>query len=496
MMIQTNLRLIRVSCYRIVLMLMPITGWAQNNSFALGSVFQDHMVVQQAKPFRLWGVAPAGTRVEALSSWNSRAMAETDASGRWSLSLDVPPAKQGDFTAHHLDIKYDGGSMRVSDLLIGDVWFCSGQSNMEMTMQAVPPWHKGVRDATSEIAQANYPALRLFKVLRETSEAVRDTLNGKWFRCSPESVAAFSGVAYYFGRKIISEINIPVGMVVSAFGGASCQAFIRRDVLESDPLLKEKYLNPYLANPAGKQPHLQPTLVYNAIIHPLMPMSIKGILWYQGESNAGETRLYDYLNAAMIKSWREEFNQGDLPFYFVQMTPYRWNKTNPAENGYARFRENQASVLKVPNTGMVCTMDVGDPDDIHPTNKKPVGERLAGVALKKTYGLEYIATGPVFQKMKITGSQIILHFDPKSLYGGLRTSDGQPPKHFFVAGADSVFRQVNATIMANGKKVRLNADGIQKPLAVRYAFTNAALTNLENFAGWPAFPFRTDHWEN
>ena len=468
----------------------------KEGGFRLASILQDHMVVQQARPFTLWGWAPAGTKVEARASWGASASVESDSQGRWELQLSVPEAKPGDFKSYRIDIVCGSETLALTDLLIGEVWFCSGQSNMEMIMQPLPPWTRGVTDYPAEIAAADHPNLRICKIKRETSEQVRDTLNAKWSVCTPSSVANFSGVAYYFGRRLLRELNIPVGMVVSSYGGASCQAFIKREVLEADPVLKKNYLDPDRVKP-NEQQHLRPMLIYNAIIHPLMKLSVRGILWYQGESNAGDIRGYAHLNKSMIDSWRKEFGQGLLPFYFVQMTPYNWDKDkpkqDPAANRYARFRETQSSILSHPATGMVCTMDVGEPNDIHPINKRPVGERLAALALSNDYGRKVVHSGPVFRDMKVKAEKVRIRFDSKSVSGGLTTSDGQAPRHFFLSGADSVLRP--ATSSMRGRQIILRAEGVARPVAVRYAFTNYPVTNLQNKEGWPAFPFRTDNWE-
>lgn len=470
----------------------PETRITKLAQFRLATVFQDSMVFQQAKPSIIWGWATPGTRVDVISTWGQRASTVSGEQGKWELSLVVPTAKKGDYTAHSLVAISNQDSIRLHNVLIGEVWFCSGQSNMEMTMQALPPWHKGVNNYAIEIKQANYPAIRLFKVTRETSALLRDTVNADWRTCTPSTVASFSGVAYYFARQLQQELDIPVGMVTASFGGASCQAFIQQEILMQDSLLRARYWQPHLANPEEKQPHLRPSLIYNAIIHPLLPFSIKGILWYQGESNAGDIQWYDYLNTALINSWRSSFNQGELPFYFIQMTPFAWKKNNPAENGYAKFREAQSRVLKVAGTGMVCTMDVGDPEDIHPTNKKPVGERLAYLALRNTYQKKVLASGPLFKGWTLQDDKVVVEFEQSSLGTGLATSDGQSPKHFMLAGADSIFYMATASIEKN--KIVLQNSAVKAPVAVRYAFTNAVITNLQNKEGWPAFPFRTDRW--
>jgi sialate O-acetylesterase len=478
---------------------MPASAQGGDGTLRLASILQDKMVVQQGKPFTLWGWAAPGTVVEARASWLSTGKAVVGVDGKWSLPLDVPKARRGDFRRYSIDIVNGKNWLTLEDLLIGEVWFCSGQSNMEMVMQPVSPWTRGVTDYEKEIAAADHPNLRICKIVRETSDVVRDTLNAKWSMCSPATVAPFSGVAYYFGRRLLKELEIPVGMVVASYGGASCQAFMRRELLESDPVLRKNYLEPDIANPKVSQPHLRPSLIYNAIIHPLMKLSIRGILWYQGESNAGDINGYAYLNKRMIDAWREEFAQGSLPFYYVQMTPYNWDKDkpaseqNPTANRYARFRETQESIFSHPNTGMVCTMDVGEPNDIHPIDKRPVGERLAGIALARDYDRKVVQSGPRYRSMRVKSDRVTLKFDKEGLAGGLRTRDGQTPRHFFLSGADSTFKPATAVI--RGKNIVLKAEGVDRPVAVRYAFTNYPVTNLENSEGWPAFPFRTDAWK-
>jgi sialate O-acetylesterase len=460
----------------------------------LASILQSNMVVQQKKPFTIWGKGTPGSIVNVSTSWNESKHATPDSDGNWKLQVKVPVAKPGDFTRHTITIRCNAETVRLTNILIGEVWLCSGQSNMDMSMEPVLPWHNGVTNYKQEIANATYPNIRLFKVSKETSTMVRDTLNGTWKECNPENVKDFSGVAYYFGRRLYNELNIPIGLVQSAYGSAACQAFVKREVLAADAELKQKYLDPYDANPNDKIAVLRPMLIYNAMIHPLINLSIKGFLWYQGESNAGEIKMYPKLNEAMIKNWRDDFQQGNLPFYYVQMTPHDWKKNDPAENGYARFREAQQKILEVKNTGMVCTMDVGEPANIHPNNKKPVGERLAGLALVNDYKKKRVYSGPVFSKIKIKGEAVVVKFKKNTTAGGLNTNDGQAAKHFFVAGDDKVFYPASASIEEN--VVVLRSPQVKHPVAVRYAFTNYPVTNLQNKAGLPVFPFRTDDWND
>ncbi len=464
-------------------------------SLQLASVLQSNMVVQQNKPFTLWGKATPGSTVTVTTSWKQSTNTTPDSDGNWKLQVKVPAAKPGDFTTHTITINDGVSSVTLSNILIGEVWLCSGQSNMDMSMQPVLPWHNGVTNHQAEIALASYPNIRLFKITKETSTIVRDTLNGTWKECNPENVKDFSGVAYYFGRRLYNELNIPIGLVQSAYGSAACQAFVKREVLAADAELKQKYLDPYDANPNDKIAVLRPMLIYNAMIHPLINLSIKGFLWYQGESNAGEIKMYPKLNEAMIKNWRDDFQQGDLPFYYVQMTPHNWKKNNPAENGYAKFREAQQEILQVKNTGMVATMDVGEPDNIHPNNKKPVGERLAGLALYHNYKKKQtVHLGPMFKSMKVKDTNAMVSFKRKTMDGGLNTNDGQQPKHFMLAGTDKKFYP--ATAIINGNKVIVSSSQVKQPVALRYAFTNYPVTNLQNAKGLPVFPFRSDDWED
>ncbi|RYZ95085.1 MAG: sialate O-acetylesterase, partial [Sphingobacteriaceae bacterium] len=295
------------------------------------------------------------------------------------------------------------------------------------------------------------------------------------------------------------------GLVGAAIPATGCQAFVDLNVLLADSILKKKYVDPYTKgveeitaknNKATTLTTLNyPGLVYNKMIYPFRDLSIKGFIWYQGESNNEDGKFYTRLSTAMLNSWRKDFDRGDLPFYFVQMTPYKWNKPDTTLNWYAKFREAQEEILKVKNTGMAVTMDVGEPDNIHPLNKKDVGIRLGKVALKKAYGEDVIACGPQYKKFNVDGNIVKVQFDKKSIGTGLKTIDGKAPKHFYVAGADKKFYRADAKI--TGNEVWLTVpQQVQQPIAVRYAFTNFPLTNFANSAGLPAAPFRTDNWDN
>lgn len=460
----------------------------------LAQVLQSNMVVQQGKPFTLWGNAPAGAFVKVKADWTKEKSVVAGSEGVWKLQIDVPLVQPGDFTAHTVLVSCGNEEKKLENILLGEVWFLSGQSNMSMSMKPFLPWHKGVLNYETEIEKADYPYIRLYKQDKASADMPQCISSGIWEACTSRSVADFSGVAYYFGRKIFKETNIPVGIVLSALGGMSCQSFTPVETLKSDKVLCEKFWDTYIADPqmsAAKRPsHL-----YNGMIHPFIHLSIKGFGWYQGESNAGHRELYTLLNSQMIKAWRDRFNQGELPFYFVQMTPYSWKSKNFYGGGYALFREAQERILDITsNTDMVSTMDVGEINTIHPSDKKTVGERLAALALHYDYKKEGTYKGPIYKNMKIKGNKVVVSFDPETIGAGLNTKDGKSPQHFYLAGSDKIFYKAEAEI--KGNVVELTSDKVTVPVAVRYAFLTYPITNFQNKDGYAAYPFRTDTWKN
>lgn len=475
------------------------------SEFTIANVLQSNMVIQQAKPFRLWGTAPEGDAITIQADWREDEITvHADKQGDWEGEIPVPVARQGNFDPYTITIIHKNDEITFTNILIGEVWLCAGQSNMDMPVDSLPTMtYPGVPNFKEEIANADYPAIRLYKTKADFKlQPIFDT-EGSWKITSPETAGSFSGVAYFFGRELFQELNIPIGLVVSAVPGASGQAFTKKEVLKNDPVLKKKYLDPYEDNLQSQaqidstgffQKVTLPVLTYNAMINPLKNLSIRGFIWYQGESNHKDGRMYTRLNTAMLEDWRKDFDQGPLPFYFVQMTPYAWNKTETGETWYALFREAQEDMLKVKNTGMAVTMDVGEVDNIHPRDKKSVGIRLAKAALHKTYDLSNIRyQGPQFLELTVDQGVAKISFTSSSIGSGLTTSDGEPPRHFYVAGKDKIFHKATAKIVDN--QVWVTSDKVQNPVAVRYAFTNAPITNFSNKEGLPAVPFRTDNWK-
>ncbi len=365
---------------------------------------------------------------------------------------------------------------------------------MVYQVDSIPPFG-GVVDYPDEIAAANFPLIRALTVQVDQESNPVDSLTfpAAWTVCSPQTVGQMSAVAYYFARKLYTSLNVPIGIIVSAVNGTSCEAWINNAGFQA---------NPYLSKYSGIN---DATMYYNGMINPLINLSIKGFTWYQGENNKNNDPVSDYtkLNSALIVAWRQVFNQGSLPFYFVQMTPFDqyYYSTNPVggyptSDDYAKFREAQANVLAVPNTGMAVTMDVGEPGNQHPHNKKPVGERLALLALNNAYGQPVQCYGPQYDSYTTSGNSVTISFKQGTAQG-LNTINNLPLKqYFFVAGTDHNFIQASAAI--SGSQIILTAPA-NTPLpiqAVRYAFTVDPVTNLQNSAALPMEPFRTDNWSN
>lgn len=476
--------------------------------FAVNSVLQSNMVIQQGQPLVLWGTGKPDQDISIQADWASEGVrAKVGSDGKWSGEIMVPPATRGSFKKYNLQITHGSEKIELSDLLIGEVWLCSGQSNMDMEMAADPPWLEGVIDYEDEIAAADYPEIRFIKVEKKFTKEPIEEAKGTWQKVSPQTAGKLSGVAYYFGRELHQSLQIPIGLVVSSFGGSAAQAWSSRESLASHPDLRSAYLDPYdnSEKPRESLDSVQtleeifeiltrPALLYNAMIFPIKNLSVKGFLWYQGESNKLDSSLYTELSAAMIAGWRKDFPGENQPFYFVQMPAYNWEENDSTATYYARFREAQEAIVeKVANTGMISTMDIGQVDNIHPRNKKDVGIRLSKLALNQTYGLEEIAyLGPRFSSYQVKGNTLIVEFEQESIGGGLTTRDGAAPKHFYVAGEDKVFYPAVAKIVEN--QVWLTSDQVNSPIAVRYAFTNYPITNFQNEEGLPAFPFRSDQW--
>lgn len=463
----------------------------------INNILQSNMVIQRGKPLKVWGKGVVGQEVFAKGDWNTLPSKKlVDDKGDFSLEVDVPKAKKGDYKAHTLLIWTKSDTIELKQLLIGDVWFLSGQSNMQFSL-------KEDKFAEQTLQAANNPHIRLFTAELNFSATPLSDVKGKWKMVDPQSAKDFSAVGYYFGQYLNASLDIPLGLIFSGIGASKVEAFLPQDVLKSNRLLDSMYLQPYLKDPKSKEvinggfsfeKVTRPFLLYNAMINPFRNLSIKGFCWYQGEGNRMERKTYTLATQKLIESWRKGFGQGNLPFYYVQVAPYFWDMEDPSLNDYAFFREAQQHVAQIGNTAMVVSMDVGEAKDLHPKNKGPLGVRLAKTALNLSYHMDTVQyLGPELKSVKYSGKMATVYYSSGSVKSGLTTSDGESPMFFQVAGLDKKFYDASAEIVGN--TIRLHSDQVAKPVQVRYAFTNYPVTNLMNKAGLPAIPFRTDNWK-
>ena len=440
-------------------------------SITLPSVIGDHMVLQQGTDVGLWGWADPNEVVTVMASWDGTAVTDTaNNHADWRVTLATPSAG-GPYTitiAGH-------DTLVVEDVLIGEVWLASGQSNMEWSAQS------GIDRAEEEVAQATYPEIRLFQVTKQSAATPQLDVRGEWTICRPETMVSFSAVAYFFGRDVYEHLKQPVGLINSSWGGTPAETWIAPEVIAANDTLRQA------AARLSEVPWcpVSPGATYESMIAPLTSFPIAGVIWYQGEGNTVNAETYDRTFAALIRCWRVQW-QRDFPFYYVQIAPYQYGR--PLEG--VLVREAQQRVLSVPNTGMVVTSDIGNPDDIHPQNKQAVGDRLARWALHQTYGYDTIAyTGPHYRRMEVEGSNARIYFD--HVKRGLR-SQSETLSHFQIAGADQKFVEAKAVIQDS--TVVVSARSVGQPVAVRFGWSNTAEPNLFGAAGLPAAPFRTDDW--
>lgn len=445
----------------------------------LPSFFGDNMVLQQQTNAAIWGTAAINKTVKVTTSWDKKSYAaQSDANGNWKLKVKTPAAG-GPFS-----IKIsDGKELELKNVLIGEVWICSGQSNMQMTMSGYR--NQPVLGANEAIATSKNKNIRLFTVERDKSLKTLPDFKGDWLECEPGNVVDFSAAAYFFGRMVEQALDVPVGLICSSWGGTRIEPWISEDGIKKFDWVKmpDKEMT-------GDFSQQTPTVLYNAMISPMVGFAMRGGLWYQGESNRNEPAEYEKLMAGLAENWRANWGIGDFPFYYVQIAPYNYGITG-LNSAFLREAQLKASTA-IPNFGMACIMDAGEEFCIHPANKKAAGERLAFLALAKTYkinGIEY--SGPVLNEMKVDGSVVKLTFDHSK--NGLSTF-GKQLEHFKVAGENKRFFPAQAFITNEG--ISLYSPSVEKPVAVRYAFDDFVVGELFNTEGLPASSFRTDDWES
>jgi sialate O-acetylesterase len=497
-----------------------------NADIKLPAIIGSHMVLQQQTPIQIWGWAEPGEEISVTFA-DQRARISADGEGKWKIKLKAMTAGGGPYT-----MTISGTQSRpviLDNILLGEVWVCSGQSNMEWEL-----WR--THSPSPEIQRADFPQIRLFHVPRKVSTQPLEDMEAEWKVCNPETARYFSAVAYYFGREIHKKLEVPVGLISTRWGGTPIEPWTPVTGFKSMPELhhileemkpaEEEYrqtLREFLpeledwiekTKPALSQGinlplqpeiplHPQhdpqaPTVLYNAMIHPLIPFAIRGAIWYQGESNRNDGLIYTKKMEALISGWREVWNVGDFPFYYVQLAPYDYSYT-PEEEGsgvpdHLRLPliwEAQLNALKIPNTGMAVITDIGNLYDIHPRNKKDVGCRLSLWALAKTYGWkDLVYSGPLYKSMAVEGDKIRIRFD--HVGSGLISLDNRPLTWFEIAGPDRIFYKARAEI--NGDSVLVWSDKVTEPVTVRFGWHQVAEPNLGNKEGLPASPFRTDRW--
>ena len=488
----------------------------------LAPLFRDGGVLQRERSVPVWGRAIAGKSVSV--TFNGQAQTTTaDASGRWQITLAAMPASA---VGQTMTVTEEGSpAVQVRDLLVGEVWIGSGQSNMEFLVRETRP------EDQAAAAAGPVPLMRLFTVPRELSQVRQESARGSWSLATPETARDFSAVCYFFGKKLADELQVPVGMIDSSWGGSRIEpwwaeeglvgiddlAEMKNHRLARSPGFPEyeqpfrkyvstvrdwadiaaKALDSGLAAPRIpeapallKMGHTEDVGLYQAMIHPLVPYALRGFLWYQGESNNGEGMLYTSKMQALIAGWRKQFKADAAPFLFVQLAPYNYGETRTTD--LPGIWSAQQEALKIPHTGMAVTNDIGNVQDIHPTNKGEIARRLALWALADTYGkTDLVKSGPLFTRYKVAESGITIGFDHTG--SGLTTRDGKPPTLFEIAGIDENYLPADAQIAADGTTLFLTNTAVAKPDRARFAWSQIAEPNLINKEGLPAAAFNT-HW--
>ncbi|HEV3144666.1 MAG TPA: sialate O-acetylesterase [Gemmataceae bacterium] len=494
---------------------LAVPAWADVKPHGL---FTDNCVLQAGKEVPIWGTAAPGEKITITvkgQQWLNAAVADKD--GHWITRLPKMAASNEPVT---LTIK-GNNEVVVKNVLIGEVWICSGQSNMEWPLRASYM-------AEEHIGASGDPLLRLLTVPHSVQMSPQYNIGGRWSECSPQTVGNFSAVAYFFGRDLRKALNVPVGLIHTSWGGTPAQAWTSKEALGAEAALvhypadlekaiknydsdkaKEAYQEavakwkeaaakaktegkpppgkPQQSQPPDKSPHA-PSGLYNGMIAPLVPYAIAGAIWYQGESNAGQAHEYRTLFPTMIKDWRKHFGQGDFPFLFVQLPPYKPN--DPSDITWAELRDAQLQTAKIlPKTGMAVITDVGEEKDIHPKKKEPVGSRLALAARAIAYGEQVEYAGPVLEKATFEDGKAILTFT--HVGRGLATPGKEELTGFTSCGADRKFHNAKATITGSDT-IEVSCSEVTKPVAVRFGWANYPVVNLWNKDGLPASPFRTD----
>jgi sialate O-acetylesterase len=514
--IPLNIMKVQIKTLLIVIVVM-LSSTAVCAVVRLPDVLGDSMVLQQNQKVPIWGTADAGETI-VVTFQKQKLTVAADEKGKWRV--DLKPLK-ADFTPQTLSVE-GINKIELRNILVGEVWLVAGQSNMQRLLRETD-------NGDTAQAAAVHPNIRLFNVSRDVAFKRKQGKLGEWQPTTPESIKEFSAAGYYFGVDLQKNLNVPIGLINSSYGGSQAEAWTPVDYLNANPDLKitvertkiweaerPKVKADYAEaiknwreetdkqKAAGAKPSPSPGVpdalrdyriassIYDGMIEPLMPLAIRGAIWYQGESNEARAEQYNILLPIMIRAWRERWGAGNFPFGIIQLPNYRKPQNEPVDEAWSFIREAQRrTALNTPNTGLIVTIDIGEANDIHPKNKLDVGKRMARWVLKDVYGRK-LTNSPMLKKIEVNGSKIILTFDDVGT--GLKIRDGDKLDEFAIAGADKKFYWADAKIVGKNK-VEVAAANVPKPLAARYAFNNNPKhANLTNDSGLPAAPFRTDDW--
>ena len=455
-----------------------------NAAIKLPAIVSSNMVLQRNTTVKLWGWADANEKITIKTSWTKNAInIQADAKGNWSVDAQTTNSKE----PQKITLKSKTSNITLDNILFGEVWLCSGQSNMEMPMKGYTG--QPIFGSAQAVAKSNNPNLRLFSVTR--TKGAKTPLKevekySAWQQATPESVLKFSAVGYFYGQQLQEILNVPVGLIFTAWGGSSVEAWTSYEALSKHQKIEfsDKDIN--------AKPNITPTALFNSMINPLIPFTIKGAIWYQGENNREKPDVYKMLFPAMVEDWRTRWGIGNFPFYYVQIAPFAYGGNDFLNYKNSAFiREVQFQCLDIiPNSGIAITMDIGDENSIHPPKKKEVADRLLYNALNNTYGYTYLNyQGPVFESMEIKDKGLVLKF--KNEVNGIYAYNGL--EGFEIAGSDKIFYPANAKIV-DRKKVLVFSDKVPSPVAVRYCWNNWVSGTLYNTNLLPAPSFRTDDW--
>ena len=456
-----------------------------NAQIELGPLFSDDMILQRNSQVPIWGSAKGNEKVSITSSWNNNeVITKADNNGNWTADISTPDAGG----PYEIKISSKKNILNLTNVLIGEVWVASGQSNMQMALYG--GGREPVLRSIDMIAQAKNPNIRLFTVKHNSSISPIKELKGKWLVSSPANVSAFSAVGYSFADYLNTVLDIPIGIINTSWGGTPAEAWTDKKTLDSN-FEKSQIRN----NHKDKVVQHNPSGLFNAMINPLIPFKIRGAIWYQGEGNVSRANNYTKLMNKMIEGWRSNWGQGSFPFYFVQLAPFSYNGINNTASAYLREAQLH-TMLQTENTGMAVTLDIGSEKTIHPPEKILVGKRLAYWALVKDYNLGGISfSGPIYKSLNINGDKVIVNFDYAQ--NGI-TSYNKAIVGFEIAGEDKIFYPANAKVIrgygSNRSKLEVSSDSVKKPVAVRYGWKNYLKGNLYNTQGLPASSFRSDNW--